>query len=151
MRALIQRVTRAAVDVEGERIAQIGPGLLILLGVGQHDTEVDAQYLAGKVADLRIFPDQQGKMGRSLKDVGGEALVVSQVTLYGDCRRGRRPDLTAAAPPQRAVVLYELFAALLAQQGIEVRLGRFGAYMQVELINDGPVTLWLESPRNGGM
>lgn len=126
-------------------MAEIGTGLLILLGVGQEDGEEDAAYLAGKIAELRIFPDGSGKMARSLLDVGGEALVVSQVTLYGDCRKGRRPDLTAAAPPARARQLYEHFIACLAQRGVPVRCGRFGAYMHVELVNDGPVTFWLES------
>lgn len=144
MRALIQRVTFARVSVDGREVAAIGPGLLVLLGVGQGDGDEQARFLAEKIATLRIFGDDQGKFNRSLLDVGGEALVVSQFTLYGDARKGRRPSFTDAAPPDLAAPLVERFADFLRAQGVLTRTGEFGAHMLVELANDGPVTIWLE-------
>jgi D-tyrosyl-tRNA(Tyr) deacylase len=144
MRALIQRVSSAAVSVEGKQLAHIGRGLLILLGVGQGDGEGQAQYLTEKVANLRIFEDVQGKMNLSLLDVGGAALVVSQFTLYADTAKGRRPAFTDAAAPQVAEPLVARFAELLAAQGVSTQTGSFGAHMLVEINNDGPVTIWLE-------
>ena len=139
MRALVQRVSQAAVDVEGERVAQIGPGLLVLLGVHREDTEAQADKLADKVRALRIFDDADGKMNEPLGD--REVLCVSQFTLYGDTRKGNRPAYVAAAPPELAEPLYERFCARLdAQRGV------FGAHMDVELVNDGPVTVMLEVP-----
>jgi D-aminoacyl-tRNA deacylase len=145
MRACIQRVQRAAVTVNGEPCGRIGLGILVLLGVAPDDSEPDARWLAEKISGLRIFEDGQQKMNRSLADVGGAMLVVSQFTLLGDCRHGRRPDFTAAAPPEQAERLYEVFIAAVAKQGIPVATGRFRAHMQVELVNDGPVTLIVES------
>ena len=146
MRACIQRVRRASVSVAGEICGSIGQGMLVLLGVAIDDTEVDAQWLAKKIAGLRIFEDSQEKMNRSLSDMGGSMLVVSQFTLLGDCRRGRRPDFIAAAPPELAEKLYQVFIAAVIEQGIPVATGRFRQHMQVELVNDGPVTLIVESP-----
>ncbi len=145
MRACVQRVRRASVTVAGEVCGQIGQGMLVLLGVAQDDTEADARWLAKKIAGLRIFEDSQEKMNRSLADVGGAMLIVSQFTLLGDCRRGRRPDFTAAAPPELAERLYQLFVETVAQGNIPVATGRFRQQMDVELINDGPVTLVVES------
>jgi D-aminoacyl-tRNA deacylase len=145
MRACIQRVERAEVRVAGEICGQIGRGMLVLLGVKVGDTEADARQLAQKIAGLRIFEDSQQKMNLSLADVGGAMLVVSQFTLLGDCRRGRRPDFMAAAPPDVAETLYQVFVDLVAAQGVPVATGRFRQHMQVELINDGPVTLVVES------
>ncbi len=147
MRAVVQRVTRAAVHIDGETVGEIGPGLLILVGAGQRDGERDVAWLAGKVTGLRIFRDDAGRMNRSLLDCGGEALAVSQFTLYGDCRKGRRPSFSDAMPPEEAEVLYERFVAALREQGVQVATGRFGAMMDVELVNDGPVTLLLDSER----
>lgn len=144
MRALVQRVRAGAVRVGDGEIARIERGLVILLGVGPQDSEAQAQYLAEKIATLRIFEDTEGKMNLSLLDVGGAAIVVSQFTLYADTERGRRPSFVDAAPPQQAEPLVERFAALLAAQGVAVQTGRFGAEMQVEIHNDGPVTIWLE-------
>jgi D-tyrosyl-tRNA(Tyr) deacylase len=152
MRAVIQRVTRASVTVGvksgvPEVVGSIGPGLLILLGVGQGDSEVEADWLANKIVNLRIFPDERDKLDRSLLDIGGEALVVSQFTLYGDCRKGRRPAFTDAAHPSVAEPLYERFCSLIHHAGVgTVAHGRFGADMAVALENDGPLTLILESP-----
>lgn len=147
MRAVIQRVSHARVEVEGETVGEIGRGLLILLGVAQGDDEAAAQYLARKISGLRIFPNEAGKMDLSLNDIQGEALVVSQFTLYGDCRKGRRPNFTQAAHPDEAKRLYELFCFELGQAGVRrVATGVFGAMMQVSLCNDGPVTLIVESP-----
>jgi D-tyrosyl-tRNA(Tyr) deacylase len=140
MRALVQRVSRAAVDVDGERVAEIGPGLLVLLGVTHEDTEADAVRLADKVRALRIFPDADGRMNEPLGD-DREVLCVSQFTLYGDARKGNRPAYVAAAPPEQAEPLYERFCDRL-----RARRGVFGAHMDVELVNDGPVTLLLEVP-----
>ena len=147
MRAVIQRVQRAKVHVEGQQIAQIGEGLLILLGVEKQDAMADAEYLATKSADLRIFEDDAGKMNLSLRDTGGAALVVSQFTLLGDCRKGRRPGFSQAALPTQAIPLYEHFIAKLRQLEIQVGTGQFQADMQVELVNDGPVTILLDSQR----
>ncbi len=145
MRALLQRVTHASVTVDEQIVGRIGQGLLVLLGVGQHDSEAQVKTLVDKIAHLRIFGDDEGKMNRSLLDVGGEALVVSQFTLYADMRRGRRPSFTQAAPPDLAEPLVERFKDALASYGLRVEGGVFGAYMQVELLNDGPVTIWLDS------
>jgi D-aminoacyl-tRNA deacylase len=145
MRACVQRVRWAKVVVAGEVCAQIGPGTLVLLGVAADDTEADARQLARKIGGLRIFEDSQQKMNLSAAEVGGAMLVVSQFTLLGDCRKGRRPDFTAAAPPEVAEKLYELFVAAVAEQGIPVVTGRFRQHMEVELLNDGPVTLVVDS------
>ncbi|CAB3393465.1 MULTISPECIES: D-aminoacyl-tRNA deacylase [Kyrpidia] len=145
MRAVVQRVSRAEVRVEGERVAHIGKGLLVLIGVSRQDGEADAVWLAEKLAGLRVFPDDAGKMGRSVLDVGGAVLSVSQFTLLGDCRKGRRPDFTGAAPAETALPLYERVNAHLREKGVRVETGVFGAHMDVELVNDGPVTLWLDS------
>ena len=146
MRALLQRVTYASVTVEGELISKTGKGLLILLGVAPSDSEKEADFLAEKCVNLRIFEDENGKMNRSLLDVHGDALVVSQFTLYADCRHGRRPAFTDAAPPAHADKLYEYFMAQLKQKDIgEVGHGIFGADMKVELLNDGPVTIMLDT------
>lgn len=147
MRAVIQRVVRAHVDVHGQTVGRIGSGLMILLGVGQGDAPADGDYLAEKTAGLRIFPDDAGKMNRSLQDTGGGALVISQFTLLGDCRKGRRPAFTAAADPETANTLYEYFCQKLTEQGVQVQRGLFAADMQVHLINDGPVTILLDSRR----
>jgi D-tyrosyl-tRNA(Tyr) deacylase len=145
MKACIQRVRTARVTVAGEVTGEIGLGMLILLGVASGDTEADARALAAKTAGLRIFEDRQGKMNLSLADVGGSALVVSQFTLLGDCRKGRRPSFTAAAPPELAATLYQVFVDALAAEKIPVATGRFREHMAVELVNDGPVTLLLDS------
>jgi D-tyrosyl-tRNA(Tyr) deacylase len=148
MRAVIQRVERASVTVEGETVGRIGRGIVVLLGVGVEDGEKDALWMAGKTANLRIFEDDQGKMNLSLLNVGGEALVVSQFTLYGDARAGRRPSFTSAAPPEKADMLYECFVGELKKLGLQVQTGRFRAKMAVEIINDGPVTILLDSAGN---
>jgi len=132
------------VTVDGHPIAQIGPGLVILVGVGPEDGEEQASYLAEKIANLRIFEDEQGKMNRSVLDVGGEAILVSQFTLYADTRKGRRPSFTDAALPDVASPLVERFAELLTAQGLPTQKGEFGAHMLVEIANDGPVTIWME-------
>ena len=150
MRALLQRVSRAGVSVEGDEIASIGAGLLVLLGVGHADTESTADALARRVTELRIFEDEDGRTNRSILDVGGAALVVSQFTLYADTSRGRRPGFTDAADPAVAERLYRAFAAALAASGVaDVQTGRFGAEMAVELVNDGPFTIWLDTDRPG--
>jgi len=141
MRVVIQRVREGQVSVEGRVLAAIGPGLVILVGVGHADGEPQARYLAGKIAHLRIFEDDQGKTNRSVLDTGGEALMISQFTLYADTRKGRRPSFTQAALPEVAGPLVERFAALLRAEGVPTKLGQFGAYMQVALINDGPMTV----------
>jgi D-tyrosyl-tRNA(Tyr) deacylase len=148
MRALLQRVERASVDVDGERIAAIGPGLLVLLGVAGSDDDEIADQLAARVARLRIFRDEAGRTNRSVVEVGGSALVVSQFTLYADTSRGRRPGFTDAGPPELAERLYRRFADALRAAGIaEVELGQFASEMQVELVNDGPFTIWLDTER----
>ena len=145
MRAVVQRVTRASVVVDGVVVGAIGRGFVILLGVTHGDREVQAAWMANKIAGLRVFEDDEGKMNRSLLDVGGSALVVSQFTLYGDCRRGRRPSFTDAARPEIAEPLCDRFVELLRQAGVrQVESGVFGAHMEVEIHNDGPVTLILE-------
>jgi D-tyrosyl-tRNA(Tyr) deacylase len=144
MRALIQRVAQSQVTSGGEVLGAIGAGLLVLLGVGHADVPDDADWLADRVVDLRVFADDAGKTNLCLADVGGAVLVVSQFTLYADARKGRRPSFTDAAPPSLAVPLYERFVARLRGRGLQVETGRFGADMQVALVNDGPVTLWLE-------
>lgn len=145
MRAVVQRVSRASVTVEGEIVGAIGKGFVVLLGVTHDDSEADAAYLAEKILGLRIFEDDAGKMNLALGDVQGECLVVSQFTLYGDCRKGRRPSFVAAAGPEQAERLYESFVGCLREKGIGVATGRFRAHMDVELVNDGPVTLLLDS------
>jgi D-tyrosyl-tRNA(Tyr) deacylase len=144
MRILLQRVSHASVSVGDQTIAKIGPGLVLLVGVGPSDQTEQAHYLAEKIAHLRIFEDQAGKMNHSLLDVGGEAIVVSQFTLYADTRKGRRPSFTDAAQPQIAQPLVDQFADFLTQLGIPTQSGEFGAHMQVEIANDGPVTIILE-------
>jgi D-tyrosyl-tRNA(Tyr) deacylase len=145
VRAVVQRVSRAKVTVDGELTGEIGPGLLVLLGVGREDTEGDAVYLAEKIAGLRIFEDEQGKMNRSVQDAGGSVLAVSQFTLYGDVRRGKRPSFDAAAPTEKARQLYEFFVEQIRAGGLRCETGRFQAMMQVELVNEGPVTILLDS------
>lgn len=147
MRAVVQRVRHASVRVEGEIVGAIGHGLLVLLGVDVNDGTVDADYLADKIVGLRIFNDPEGKFNLSLEDVGGAVLLVSQFTLHGDCRKGRRPSFISAARPEQAIPLYERVGALLREKGVEVANGIFGAHMDVELLNDGPVTLLLDSGR----
>ena len=145
MRAVLQRVRRGRVTVSERTVAEIGPGMVILLGIGPGDGEAQARVLAEKIANLRIFEDEQGKINRSVLDTGGEAIVVSQFTLYADIRKGRRPSFTDAAPPELARSLVERFAQLLASLGVPTQTGEFGAHMQVELFNDGPVTIWLDT------
>jgi len=144
MRVVIQRVQRGSVHIHHQPVAAIGPGLVILLGIGPEDSEAHAAYLAEKIAHLRIFEDDQGKTNRSVYETGGEALVVSQFTLYADTRRGRRPSFTDAAPPEIASPLVDRFAEFLRAQGVPTQTGQFGATMQVEIINDGPMTIWME-------
>jgi D-tyrosyl-tRNA(Tyr) deacylase len=147
MRAVIQRVKEARVEVEGEVVGRIGEGMLILLGAGKDDTEEDAEYLAEKILTLRIFEDAEAKMNLSVTDTGGEVLVVSQFTLYGDCRKGRRPSFDKAAPPELAEELYELFVREIRERGVNVETGKFRAMMDVHLVNWGPVTLMLDSKK----
>ncbi len=146
VRVLIQRVRSGVVRVQGRVVAQIGPGLVLLVGVGHTDGEPQARYLADKIANLRIFEDQAGKTNLSLLEVAGEALVVSQFTLYADTRKGRRPSFTDAAAPEQASEIVERFARLLSEQGVPTHQGIFGASMQVEIVNDGPMTIWMERP-----
>ncbi len=145
MRAVVQRVSRAKVTVNEWTAGEIGMGLLVLLGVGQADTEADVSYLAEKIAGLRIFEDDDGKMNRSVRDVGGSVLAVSQFTLYGDVRRGKRPSFDDAAPPDHGRRLYELFVERIRAAGLRCETGRFQEMMQVELVNEGPVTILLDS------
>ena len=145
MRAVVQRVKKSSVNVDNQIIGRIDKGLLVLLGVSKGDTPSDADYLANKIVNLRIFEDDDAKMNRSLLSIGGKMLVVSQFTLLGDCRKGRRPSFAAAASPQKAAALYEYFVQQVRRLGIAVETGRFQAIMEVTLINDGPVTLVLES------
>lgn len=147
MRALIQRVTEAHVEVDGSNVGAIGPGMLVLLGIGSSDTSQDADYLVNKIVELRIFDDHQGKMNRSLRETGGSLLVVSQFTLYGDCGKGRRPSFDKAARPDIARSLYEHFVKRAKTTGLTVKSGVFQAAMLVSLVNDGPVTLLCESIR----
>ncbi|HTU16442.1 MAG TPA: D-aminoacyl-tRNA deacylase [Gemmataceae bacterium] len=151
MRAVVQRVRRAAVVIDGETVGAIERGLLVLLGVAPDDSQEDGRWLADKLASLRIFNDEAGKMNLSVADVGGALLVVSQFTLYGDCRKGRRPSFLGAAPPEIAVPLYEAFVNALRSLGLPVETGRFGAIMQVELVNEGPVTLILDTKAACGL
>jgi D-tyrosyl-tRNA(Tyr) deacylase len=145
VRAVVQRVSRAEVRVDGEVVGRIGRGLAVLLGVGRDDTEEEARYLVEKISGLRIFPDEEGKMNLGLEETRGAMLVVSQFTLYGDTRKGRRPSFVDAAPPEEANRLYERFVELARARGLEVATGVFQAMMEVELVNDGPVTLVVES------
>ena len=145
MIAVVQRVKESSVRINQEIVGKIGKGLMVLLGVAKGDSKRDCEYLADKIVNLRIFEDQNGKMNRSLLEVGGEMLVVSQFTLLGDCRKGRRPSFIKAAEPDRATELYEYFVKIAGEQGISVKTGQFRAMMEVALINDGPVTLILES------
>jgi D-tyrosyl-tRNA(Tyr) deacylase len=146
MRAVVQRVTCAKVEVAGRVAGEIGPGLLVLLGVAKDDTPDEADFLAAKIAQLRIFNDDAGKMNRSVLDAGGAVLAVSQFTLYGDCRKGRRPSFDHAAPAELARQLYERFVESVRREGVRVETGVFQAHMAVSLVNDGPVTLIVESP-----
>jgi len=145
VRAVVQRVTSSAVEVDGKVVGSIGRGLLVLLGVGREDSEQDALYLADKISGLRIFEDADGKMNLAVADVGGSILAISQFTLYGDCRKGRRPGFSAAAPPERANSLYEYFVSCLHNLDLDVATGVFRAEMKVQLVNDGPVTMLLDS------
>jgi D-aminoacyl-tRNA deacylase len=150
MRAVVQRVTYARVEVDGAVVGEIGPGLLVLLGVAKGDTPGDADFLAAKVAQLRIFADDAGKMNRSVTEARGALLVVSQFTLYGDCRKGRRPSFDSAAAPEDARQLYEYYVDVTRRTGLRVETGTFQADMAVSLLNDGPVTLIVESPSQNG-
>ncbi len=145
MRAVLQRVSRAEVSVDGKQVASIGRGYVVLLGVTHTDDETDARYIADKIASLRLFEDEAGRINLGITDIGGEVLVVSQFTLYADCRKGRRPSFTDAAPPEMADRLYQRVAEILREAGLPVRTGVFGAHMQVSLVNDGPVTILLDS------
>lgn len=147
MRAVVQRVSRASVRVDGEIVGQIQRGFLVLVGVEAGDTSEDVAFLAGRIVGLRVFEDADGKMNLALNEVGGAVLAVSQFTLLGDCRKGRRPSFVAAARPEPAVALFEEFVAAVRQTGLMVETGRFQTHMQVELVNDGPVTLLLDSKR----
>jgi len=147
MRAVIQRVKRAEVRVNGKAVGSVGEGIVVLLGIGREDTEETAEWLADKIVNLRIFDDSQGRMNRSIAETQGALLCVSQFTLYGDCRKGRRPSYDRAAPPETACQLYEAFLGSVRTRGIHVQTGQFQAMMQVELVNDGPVTLLLDSER----
>jgi len=147
MRIILQRVKEASVKVEGNIIGQIGKGALVLLGAGKEDSEHDVEYLVDKILNLRIFEDEAGKMNLSVIDSGGEVLVVSQFTLYGDCRKGRRPSFDKAAPPEVAENLYELFVKKVRERGLKVETGKFRAMMDVHLVNWGPVTLMLDSSK----
>lgn len=147
MRAVVQRAHRASVRVGGDTVGQIGAGLVVLLGAGLRDGDADVGWMVDKVSQLRIFRDDEGRMNRSVLDIGGEVLAVSQFTLYGDCRRGRRPSFSDALHPEAAEALYESFVARLREAGLTVATGRFGAMMDVELVNDGPVTLLIDSER----
>lgn len=147
MRAVVQRVSRAKVTVAGRTSGEIGLGLLVLVGVAREDTEADATYLAEKIAGLRIFEDEDGKMNRSVRDAGGSVLAVSQFTLYGDVRRGKRPSFDAAASPEQARRMYEFFVQQIQAAGLSCEIGRFQETMQVELVNEGPVTILLDSSK----
>ncbi len=146
MRSLIQRVSKASVTVDGGVVGEIGAGLLVLVGVGHDDTSADVRWLADKLVGLRVFNDDAGKMNLSVQDIGGAMLVVSQFTLWGDARKGRRPSYVGAAPPELANRLYQELIAAVADRSVPVATGRFQQHMEVSLVNDGPVTLWIESP-----
>lgn len=147
MRAVVQRVKRASVRVGGRTVGEIGKGLLVFLGVGHGDSEKEGEFLANKIAHLRIFGDEQGLMNRSVIEMEGEALVVSQFTLWGDCQKGRRPSFTRAAPPEKARLLYEDFIQHLREKGLKVSTGEFQEVMEVDLVNDGPVTMLLDTEK----
>ncbi|WP_434511711.1 D-aminoacyl-tRNA deacylase [Desulfitobacterium sp. AusDCA] len=147
MRSVVQRVSRAAVRVDGETVGQIAKGFLVLLGVGMEDSSQDLDWMVDKIIGLRVFEDEEGKMNRSILEEKGEILLVSQFTLYGDCRKGRRPSFSAAAPPQKAKALYDEAAAKIAARGVLVETGIFQADMKIDLVNDGPVTLLLDSEK----
>jgi D-aminoacyl-tRNA deacylase len=147
MRAVIQRVKEARVEIEGRIVGAISKGLLIFLGVGENDTEKECEYMANKIVNLRIFPDADDLMNLSLMDIKGAALIVSQFTLWGDCRKGRRPSFIEAARPEKAIPLYEKFIGLIKMQGINVATGRFQEMMDVHLVNDGPVTILIDSDK----
>ena len=147
MRAVVQRVRESRVKVKGSTVGSIGPGLLVFLGVGENASEKDCDYLVNKIVNLRVFPDKKGLMNLSLTDTSGSMLVVSQFTLWGDCRKGRRPSFARAAQPEEAKRLYDHFISLVREQGVEVATGRFQEMMDVHLINDGPVTLILDSSK----
>ncbi|AEH45500.1 D-tyrosyl-tRNA(Tyr) deacylase [Thermodesulfatator indicus DSM 15286] len=148
MRAVIQRVKQASVTVEGQEVAAIGQGFLVLVGVSKEDTIKDIDYLARKIVNLRVFEDEKGKLNLSLKDISGEVLLVSNFTLYGDCRKGNRPSFAKAAPPELAEKLYLSLAEAIKAEGVPVKTGKFRAYMEISLINDGPVTLLLDSQKS---
>jgi D-tyrosyl-tRNA(Tyr) deacylase len=148
MRAVVQRVSRARVDVSGKTVGEIGRGLLVFLGVGHGDSEKDAEFLANKIAHLRVFSDEQGLMNRSVIEVEGDVLVVSQFTLWGDCQKGRRPSFTRAAPPDRARALYEDFVRHIRGKGLAVATGEFQEMMDVHLVNDGPVTMLIDTEKS---
>lgn len=150
MKAVVQRVTQAKVSVDGQIVGAIKSGLVVLLGIGQGDGEEEAQWMANKIAHLRIFADEESKFNRSILDIGGQVLLISQFTLYGDARKGRRPSFTEAAPPEVAEPLVDRVAQLLIQNGVPVACGRFQAYMLVEIHNDGPVTIILDRPPHKG-
>ena len=147
MRAVVQRVSKASVRVDGQVVGAIDRGLLVLLGVGRADDTTAADYLVEKILGLRVFPDENGKMNRNVRQLDGALLVISQFTLYGDCRRGRRPSFDGAAAPAEATALYEYFVTIVRQRGVRVETGVFQAYMIVDLVNDGPVTILLDSEK----
>ena len=148
MRAVVQRVRSASVDVDGRTTARIARGLLVFVAVGRDDVQVDIDYIANKIRTLRLFEDNEGKMNRSLTDVGGTVLVVSEFTLFGDCRRGRRPSFDGAAPPSAARAVYDMLIDALRTAGVRVEVGVFRAMMEIKLVNDGPVTVLLDSARS---
>jgi D-aminoacyl-tRNA deacylase len=148
MRAVVQRVHRASVEVEGLTVGEIGPGLVVFVGIGREDNQSDADYMASKVAGLRIFEDEPGLMNLSVQESGGSVLSISQFTLYGDCRKGRRPGFSSAAPPEEAEKLYDYFCERLSLEGLTAATGRFQAEMRILVDNDGPVTMLLDSKRN---
>lgn len=147
MRAVVQRVKKGSVEIEEKEIGKIEKGLVILLGVGQNDTEKDAEYLAEKIVNLRIFEDKEGKMNLSVKDINGQILVISQFTLYGDCKKGRRPSFISAALPDKVVKLYDYFVKSIKNYGLKIETGEFQAMMLVKIYNDGPVTILLDSEK----